>query len=80
MPSQVASMMSSMSMLAKSKPLAKDYVKEAMSLLEKARDIDPKLNGRISTALNVLRGDDEDKGADSPHFGSGPSGRRQFED
>lgn len=79
-PPQVASMMSSMSMLAKGKPLAKDYIKEAMSLLEKARDMDPKLEGRISTALDVLRGDDEDKSTGSSHFGSGPSSRRSLED
>lgn len=79
-PPQVASMMSSMSVLAKGKPLAKDLVKEAVSLLEKARDMDPKIESRISTALDVLRGDDEERGAGSPHFSSGPSSRRSIEE
>ena len=73
-------MMSSMSGLAKGKPIAKTLVKEAIGLLEKARGIDPKIEGRISTALDVLRGDDEEKGEGSPRFGSGPSSRRSLND
>lgn len=79
-PPEVASMMSSMSALAKRKPFAKDLVKEAVTLLEKARDIDPKIEGRISTALDVLRGGDEERGEGSPRFGNGPSSRRPSED
>ncbi len=36
--------------------------------MEKARDVDPKIEGRVSTALDVLRGEDEERDIGSPHF------------
>lgn len=74
MPSGIPDMMGSMAALAKGRPNAKRLVEEAVSLLEKARDLDPKLEERISDALSSLRGDGEEEGAGSREYR--PTGMR----
>ena len=75
----VAGMMSSLSELAKEKRTARADLKEAIELLKTARDKDPKIGGRISHAIAILRGD-EGGSADSPSFDAGLSGRRSERD
>lgn len=71
----IAGMHSALSELAKEKRTARDDLKEAIGILQAARDKDPKLGGRISHAIAILRGD-EGASADSPSFDAGPSSRR----
>ena len=76
MPPQVMEMMASMKALSQRKPIAAKLVKEAMDLLEKARDLDPKVEERISHALAVLRGEEEEVGAGNPFSENGSTSRR----
>lgn len=71
----ITGMMASLSELAKEKRTARDDLKEAIGILQAARDKDPKLGGRISHAIAILRGD-EGESADSPYFEAGLSSRR----
>lgn len=67
----IREMLQTMSTLARRKPVASQLAREVMERLRTWRDLDPKSSERISHALAVLRGEDEES-ARSPN---GPNGK-----
>lgn len=66
-------MFSNVSAIAKRKPLASEKIKEALDAMDVARRADPKIRGRVSRAMAVLRGDEEAETPANPY--GGPSSR-----